>query len=567
MTTKRQLEKQKGLLEQSLNDLNITHAGLQAMINDQAIDDNARKDLVIKLNAVKSQIDQQKNQLQMIDLELEEKFLSSQVKNEQNVSLALNDFNAYYISSESKWYCIYSEIDRRHQPKVNVVSTSTMKDMVFGATTWYADNEYDLKKIALQNKRYFRDVERSFLPQSPNTLNQMKELRKFWLKPIPSETYHEAFDILFSNLVGHDPLYKEQIEKYIAYSYVKPEDIFAPNIDSSAKGGAGRDTVFRILEIIFTEECCGEAKKETVQGTHNGELWGKVWVKISESNNRVMDINELKNLTGGHNFRLRRMGENATQAPRTFRFFMMSNNYEGTARLTGGGSTAEDRRWEPIFGITSLLDTIAVTKGFELGSKEASELLNQWQIDVYQNETEIAKWLYCMIKKYDPDNIQKLTPLHGQYYEQMVERQKNSFSVFMEKILELSVKTNCYDIDDMYKIFKIVSNTTLSKNNFAKKMCEWLLQNRTTEYEIKLKNIYLGDEMEKNKRVKRTVVCAKQLVKTGRHVIDEDENDKLRYDVFEFIDEMDERGFAICDDKGKELGDKVSPHNIKPELF
>jgi hypothetical protein len=393
----------------------------------------------------------------------------------------------------------------------------------------------------------------------------MNELRKYWLKPLECESYHEAFDMLFSNLVGHDITYKEQIERYIAYSYVKPYDIFAPNIDSSAKGGAGRDTVFRILEIIFTEECCGEAKKETVQGTHNGELWGRVWVKISESNNRAMDINELKNLTGGHNFRLRRMGENAVQAPRTFRFFMMSNNYEGTARLTGGGSTAEDRRWEPIFSTTSLLDTIAVLKGFDLGSREASELLNDWQNNVYQNEEEIAKWLYCIIKKYDPENIQKLRPVHGQYYEQMVERQKNSFSVFMEKIVELSKVSNCYDIDKIYKIFKIVSNTPLSKNSFAKKMCEWLLQTQSTEYEIKVKNIYT-DEIDRLKRQKRQVVCPKDFVQTGRPY-DEEVDNRLVFDIFDFIEESDERGESIVDEKNKELGEKPHVNNIKQELF
>jgi hypothetical protein len=564
MATKRNLEKQKELLEKSINDLRVTRAGLQAMINDVNIDDSTRKDLVINLNATQSQIDKQENELEKISLELDEKFVQNQIKSQQNVGQALDDLNAYYISSESKWYCIYSEKNRRHQPKVNVVATPTMKDMVFGATSWYADNDKDLKNIALTNNRYFRDVERSFLPQSTNTLNQMNELQKFWLKPIESETYHEAFDILFSNLVGHDLLYKEQVEKYIAYSYVKPFDIFAPNIDSSAKGGAGRDTVFRILEIIFTEECCGEAKKETVQGTHNGELWGKVWVKISESNNRVMDINELKNLTGGHNFRLRRMGENASQAPRTFRFFMMSNNYEGTARLTGGGSTAEDRRWEPIFSTTSLLDSIAVLKGFDLASKEASELLNRWQIEVYQNEEEIAKWLYCMIKKYDPENIQKLRPLHGEYYNQMVERQKNSFSIFMEKILELSVETNCYDIDKLFKIFKIVSNTPLTKNSFGKRMCEWLLQNSMKEFEIKVKDVYPTINSDKTDRIRRQVACVKDSTKLGRPTTD---SEKLVFDIFEFIEETDERGIGICDDKNKELGDKPHPNNIKQELF
>jgi hypothetical protein len=258
------------------------------------------------------------------------------------------------------------------------------------------------------------------------------------------------------------------------------------------------------------------------------------------------------------------MSENATQAPRTFRFFMMSNNYEGTARLTGGGSTAEDRRWEPVFSNTSLLDR--VTQHLSGTDKDPGETLQDWQQNIYQNETEIAKWLGNIITKHDPINITKLTPLHGDYYGQMVERQKNSFSVFMEKILELSIVSNCYDVDKMYKIFKIVSNTQLSKNSFAKKMCEWLLQNRTMEYEIKLKNIYT-DELDRTKRQKRQVVYPKTNIKTGRHWDDEDTDSKLVFNIFDFIDESDERGLSIEDEKGKTLGEKPHPNNVKPELW
>ena len=108
MATKRNLEKQKELLEKSINDLRVTRAGLQAMINDVNIDDSTRKDLVINLNATQSQIDKQENELEKVSLELDEKFVQNQIKSQQNVGQALDDLNAYYISSESKWYCIYS---------------------------------------------------------------------------------------------------------------------------------------------------------------------------------------------------------------------------------------------------------------------------------------------------------------------------------------------------------------------------------------------------------------------------------------------------------------------------
>lgn len=562
MVTKKQLEKQQDEYNKEVNMLRINKIGLESMIQSMTDNDPAKKDLEISLNATNAQLATKENELEKVKLQLDEQYVKKQLTTTQNVVQALDQLNAYYISSERKWYCIYSETNRRHQPKVNVIDTLTMKDMIFGATNWYADNDKDLKEIALKNNRYYRDVERTFLPPSQNTLNQMTELKKFWLEPIYGQQHHEAFDLLILNLVGGDVNYKEQIEKYIAYSRVRPEDIFAPNIDSSAKGGVGRDTVFRILEIIFTEECCGEAKKETVQGTHNGELWGKVWVKISESNNRAMDINELKNLTGGHNFRLRRMGENAVQAPRTFRFFMMSNNYEGTARLTGGGSTAEDRRWEPVFSNTSLLDR--VTEYLEGTGKDAGETLQDWQQNVYQNETEIAKWLGNIITKHDPENITKLKPLHGEYYGQMVERQKNSFSIFMEKIISLSVETNCYDVDSLYKIYKIVSSTVMSKDSFGKKICEYLMTRSNVEWEMKVRDIYKRHGDDYTKRMRRQSITVKQNTKTGRP---DEEKEKYVFDIFDFINETDERGFSIEDDKNKVLGDKPHPNNIKQELF
>ena len=169
-----------------------------------------------------------------------------------------------------------------------------------------------------------------------------------------------------------------------------------------------------------------------------------------------------------------------------------------------------------------------------------------------------------MIQKYDPANIKKLRPLHGEYYNQMVERQKNSFSIFMEKILELSVETNCYDIDKLFKIFKIVSNTPLTKNSFGKRMCEWLLQNSMKEFEIKVKDVYPTINSGKTDRIRRQVACVKDSTKLGRPTED---TEKLVFDIFEFIEETDERGIGICDDKNKELGDKPHPNNIKQELF
>ena len=368
---------------------------------------------------------------------------------------------------------------------------------------------------------------------------------------------------LVENLADGDQDYIEFLERYVAYTYIKPHDIFAPNIDSSAKGGSGRDTFFRMLEIIFTEECCGEANKETFGGTHNGELWGKVLVKISEQNSTKIDFDQFKNLTGGHNFRLRRMQTDAVQTPRTFRFVIMSNRYSGTIPLTGKGRGSEDRRVEPIISLTSLTTRIAqkfnLDENDETDSVKIYDILQDWQDNVYQNPEEIARWLGYIIQKHKPETIKKLRPLHGRYYEQMRDRQKNAFNRFMDIISDLSQATNCYDIGQLHKIYEISTCQKIDKTAFGKRVCQWKIDTTGTEWEVRLKDIYVNGDT--TKRSKRTVAYNKKQVKIGNPHHNDAGYDPLMFDIWDFIES------GCVDDKGKDLDERPHPNNVKGELL
>lgn len=475
-------------------------------------------------------------------------------QSEQNVITALQQLNANYVASDSRWYCIYDN-GCRYQPQVRIISNETMKDLILRETGWVENNETTIKQLARSAGRMYRDVERSFNVKRDGVLNQMEELRKFWMQPIYDHKPHIAFDILFSNLVDGDEAYKNQIEKYVAYRYVKPEDIYAPSIDSSAKGGAGRDTVFRILEMIFTEECCGEANGETFMGTHNGELWGKVWIKISERNARSIDYNEFKNLTGGSNFRLRRMGENAVQSPRTFIFFIMNNGYNGTIQLAGTGKGSEDRRVEPIISNTSLRTRIAEHFDLDENAEEVADIIQEWQQNVWQNETEIARWLGYIIQKHNPASISKITPLHAQYYNEMHSRQQNAFNTFMNSIMGMTNESNCFVVDDMHKIYKIATNQTIDKNAFAKRMAAWLTTQSGQNWQVKVRDIYYDADDDPTDRHRKSVVYMPANVQSGSH------ESKQVFNIFEYID--DEK----FNDKGETLGRKPHVNNIKEELL
>lgn len=517
--------------------------------------DAAKSRLDLITNDVKNQ--QAKCDMLIKDIEAFKTGITDEYKQEhtvKNVVKALENLNANYVASDSRWYCIYSN-GCRFQPQVRIISNETMKDLILRETGWVETSDLTIKKIARENGRMYRDVERTFNAARDGVLNQMEELRKFWLKPIFGEQPHPAFDILFSNLVDGDEAYKDQIEKYVAYRYTKPQDIYAPSIDSSAKGGAGRDTVFRILEIIFTEECCGEANGETFSGTHNGELWGKVWIKISERNARSIDYNEFKNLTGGNNFRLRRMGENAIQSPRTFIFFVMNNGYNGTIILKGTGKGAEDRRVEPIISNTSLRTRIADFFGLDETSEELGDIIQDWQDNVWQNETEIARWLGHIIEKHQPQNIIKITPLHAQYYTEMFNRQKNAFNTFMETIIGLAQESNCFVVDDMYKIYKIATLQSIDKWTFAKKMAEYLTRQSGLNWQVKVRDIYYDVDDGPDDRHRKSVVYVPEQVQPGSH------ESKQVFNIFEFINE------DCRDDKGNDLGRRPHVNNVKGELL
>lgn len=566
-----ELQEEISILEKQIADLELEL--IEKKVNGEKAAEIKKFQATIDLRKVYLETKKKERDEALIAKKRAEKEQEAELKEEIDVAsieLALKNMNANYIINTKSWHCIYVD-GKRYQPFVKEIDHAQMIDHV-----WYDSDQWvdtvKLKKIAHKIGRVHRDVERTFNNEKKDTFNQMNELRELWLKPVFGEKNHIAFDTLVSNICGGDEAYTAQLEKYIAYSYVCPEDIYAPNVDSSAKGGSGRDTFFRILEIIFTEECCGEAKKETVQGTHNGELFGKIWVKVSEQNNRIMNIEELKNLTGGGNFRLRRMGENAVQAPRTFRFFMMSNNYEGTARLTGNGVVSEDRRWEPICSNTSLLSRIREIEPDDIKSKD---LLNQWQQEIYINEEEIAKWLGNIIERHGyrdyyegkTKSIDKLFALHGRYYDDMVSRQKRSFDIFMDALVNLTDESNCYAMDKIYKIYRIVALGAKipSKEELGKRMVKWLSDKTGEEWELKTKSYYPFLTASTDDRKRALMVKMKDPPGfEEQQVVDELKGNgafKLVFNIFDFIED------GHFDDKGNALEDKPHMNNIKEDFL
>jgi len=474
---------------------------------------------------------------------------------EDNVVIALGNLNGNFVASEGKWHGVYSN-GVRWQPVVQVMDDQRMRDMILNETGWKQTPEMVAKEIARNAGRMYRNVERSFNPPNKHTLNQMDELRQFWLSPVYGQGCHTAFDLLINTIVDNDPEYKAQLEKIIAYRYLFPEDIYCPNPDSSAKGGAGRDTLFNILKIIFTEECVGEASTETFQGTHNGELWGKIWVIISDRNAKAVDYDVFKNLTGSSQFRLRRMGIDATMAPRTFTFFAAGNGLTGAFPIAGTGKGGEDRRVEPIISNANIDDQLI--KHYGATKDTVGEIVIELQKTVWQNEEEIAKWLGHIINKHDVKNIKKLLPLHGKHYKTMSSRQKDGFKTFMENITRKELSTNTYPVAHIYDLYKYTTTSKLGKDKFIKKMCEYMTRKTQNEWGVGVKRYYDGADVSTEHRKQVIYDVAIDGV-TNQH---EEGYVKKVFDFEDFIDTTkDQNKF------GDDIVGKICAENILDQYY
>lgn len=469
--------------------------------------------------------------------------LMSMVNTEQREQNSTNSIdktfkinNIHYVVNGQKWWMVDPDGDRR-SPKVISLTGSEMKDILYLDANWEAKDEQEIKRVAKATGRMFKHVVRDFNTNArPNTYNQMVDIQKYWLKPVFDETPHVAFRLLCLSIAGGDEDYADQLERLVAYRYVHPEDVMIPNIDSCATGGTGRDTFFGIVRSIFTDECCATVNEETISGTHNGDLFGKMWVKVSEKDSRSIPIDKIKDLTGDKKYRHRAMKENAIDAVRLFNFMFFRNGYTTTAKLAGTGPSGEDRRFEPIIARYNLARHIALfTEQIQDFNEEftteketaATYIIKQWQQEAYQNDDEIAKWLGHIIKKHDAENMRELLPLHGKYYKEMIVRQQKGIEVFMPKFIGLMDSSNVVNIKTAHKLYEISENAKVTKDWFKNAAVHWLNTKANWDCVVETTSVYPYQGASSEARRRFAII-------RDRNTVKDDLN--FTFDITDFID-------------------------------
>jgi hypothetical protein len=477
----------------------------------------------------------------------------------ESVLKTFQDNNIHYVINGRKWWRVEQDITGNIHIKDH--DFQELKDLVFYSTDWEIKDEMEVKRFAKDNKRFFKDIVRDFTTKNvAGIYNQMDDIRRYWLDPIYDHEPHPAFLLLTLSIAGGSEEYSDQLERLIAYRYCHPEDVMVPNIDSCATGGTGRDTLFNIIRTIFTDECCGEVSEETFNGTHNGDLFGKMWIKVNEQSSRSVPIDKVKSLTGDRKYRDRQMGRDARDAVRLFNFLFFRNGYTTTAKLSGTGSSGEDRRFEPIIARVNLaryvawhdnkipnLDTM-LTQDQE---QAAIAIIKQWQRDVYSNRQEIARWLGYIIQKHNAQNMRELVPLHSTYYKEMLQRQRKGIDVFMPKFMDLFQKgeSTVISVKDAHKLYEVAENAKVTKDWFKNQLMYWLNSKMGWDSVEEQEEIYPYPHASTGAR-RRYFVVFDRLA----------EPDKKIFNLDDFIDP------DALDDKGNTVGEKINQYSIKDDL-
>lgn len=563
---KQQLENdKKKIIEDTKlsNELQILEAGTTDR-QQKKLHKDSKKAVDANIKLMKTSLAAKEQQLNNIEVELgkirqKRKQEFAQKSSQQTAEKVFDEHNIHYVIFDQQWWSVDPAGDRM-SVKINASESGVIKDLIFNDSNWEISSEQELKKLAKEMGRMYKHIVRDFEGHRHGVYNQMDTIRKQWLKPVHNVKPHDSFRVLTLSIAGGDEDYADQLEKFVAYRYCHPEDVMIPNIDSCAIGGTGRDTFYNIMRTIFTDECCGSVGTETFKGTHNGDLFGKMIVKVDEKDSHSIPIDKIKEFTGSNRYRHRSMNKDARDVARLFSFIFFRNGFTSTAKLAGTGSSGEDRRFEPVIARVNLPRHMALYHQLindinEIPSEETTKamsiLIKDWQKEYYKNEERISEWLGHIIDKHNVKNMTELMPLHGKYYTEMLQRQKRGIDGFMPKFVTLmnNGKTNVINIGQAHKLYEIAESQKCTKDWFKNQMMYWLNTHLGWDSEELMTDVYTWEGCTYQERRKMAIVQNKLNIPS-----------KLLFNLDDFIDR------DALDDKGTTVGEKINQFSIRDEL-
>ncbi len=273
--------------------------------------------------------------------------------------------------------------------------------------------------------------------------NRASIISSFWVEPNfeEMESYDKRFDFLIRCVGGAKQENIDHLEKWLAYKYLNPDRVGnTPNLDIGGyPGGNGKGRFVELMKTIFTNPCIIPAALKELMDGFNASWEMAITLYYDEPEQDELPEGKLKTATGGEDIRVERKGVDATTADRNFNILFLSNNPNGVVKLSGTGSSGEDRRYSVMVTNLVMVDE-AIKTG--LTHDEAKVYVNGIN-DLIKNRKEVAKWLAHIIMKHDVMSIQVLQPLHGADYRGRFNDQKtpldNAFDLMMPVLIKNTV--------------------------------------------------------------------------------------------------------------------------------
>jgi len=176
-------------------------------------------------------------------------------------------------------------------------------------------------------------------------------------------------------------------------------------------------------------------------------------------------------------------------------------------------------------------------------------IIKDWQRDYYKNETRIAEWLGQIITKHSAEHMTELLPIHGEYYMQMIERQRRGLDGFMPKMLAMMTESTVISVKDAHKLYEAAESTKCTKDWFKNQLLYWLNSKQGWDSELVVGEVYPWSGAVSEDR-RRITYIQNRLAVPKKHV----------FDLAEFIDS------DAVDDKGTTVGMKINQYSIREEL-
>lgn len=455
-------------------------------------------------------IDRTKNKIEIAQAELVEmgdiveeinqisKKLTQKEEN-QLIQKLIDEYHIGYLVQDNKFiYCL--QMANKNcpgviNPQFNSVDASKIVPVFNKMSNQILHTDTDsIKRLFQISKNDYYNITGSFNNEKWDNLmvyNKMKIIQNhYWVQPIECDDYNKDFDFLMYCLGGGKQENIEHIEKWVAYKWRWPErNANIPNLDIGGyPGGNGKGRFIELLKTIFTHGCVVPAALKELTDGFNASWETAVILYYDEPATGELPEGKLKNATGGEEQRIERKGVDAYTADRNYNMIFTSNNPNGVIKLAGTGASGEDRRWSVTTTDKVMVDEIMAVGLDEEGAKVRTNEIN----NLLKDRSEVGKWLYHLLKRYDVENMTIIRPLHGQDYKKRFEDQKDTVQLVFDALMPTLNECGIITLDVLTQaIHELTNNTKLSSQAVGKRFMRYLDQSKIKYEHLKKERIQL----------------------------------------------------------------------------